>query len=292
MPTLPRSAGVLLHPTSLPGPFGVGDLGPIAHRWLDTLAAAQQSWWQILPLGPTGYGDSPYQSFSAFAGNINLLSPELLEKEGFIDGNWQNGLHFAEGFADFDRVAPWKMDLVRRAYANFGRDVTSAFTRDFTEYRQQQAYWLNDYATFMAIRDALGGATLGDWPADLRRRAHTALAAMEKELAGEIEIRRFGQYLFDRQWNHLKQAANAKGIRIIGDIPIFVSGDSSDVWSNPGAFLVDAEFAPIVVAGVPPDYFSEDGQHWGNPLYNWKTMHADGYRWWVRRVQRTLEQTD
>ena len=286
-PSFTRSSGVLLHPSSLPGPFGVGDLGPVAYRWVETLAAAKQSWWQILPLGPTGFGDSPYQSFSAFAGNVNLLSPELLEEDGLIGGGYRDGLNFLDGEADLDRVAPFKMALVREA---FGRANTRA--TEFAEYCKAQAIWLDTFAAFMAIRGAFGGATLADWPAEIRSRKPPALAALTGEFAGEIRLHMFGQFLFDRQWLALRAFAAEQGVRVIGDLPIFVAADSSDVWANPHQFLVDDQCSPLVVAGVPPDYFSEDGQHWGNPLYDWPAMAADGFAWWRARVRRCLEQAD
>jgi 4-alpha-glucanotransferase len=290
--SLLRSAGVLLHPSSLPGPFGIGDLGPAAFRWIETLAAAQQGWWQILPLGPTGSGDSPYQSFSAFAGNINLLSPELLERDGLVSARFWAGQSFAEGTVDYAQVIPFKDALLREAWANFRGGAAAQLQEEFAAFCQREAGWLDGFARFMAIRESLGGAGLAQWPEPLCRRDPTAIATVDTELADSILRLKFGQYLFDRQWSALKAFAHDTGIRIMGDVPIFVAADSADVWANPKQFLVDATCTPQVVAGVPPDYFSADGQHWGNPLYDWEAMAADGYAWWVARVRQCLKQVD
>jgi 4-alpha-glucanotransferase len=289
---LRRSSGILLHPTSLPGPFGIGDLGPAAYRWVETLAAMRQSWWQVLPLGPTGSGDSPYQSFSAFAGNINLLSPELLERDGLVSSSLWAGQQFPDDRVDFNRAAPFKKALLRAAWDAFRGGKAAAFKEDFSDYCRAQAGWLRGYATFMAIRESLGGASLPDWPADLLRRDPVALAAMEKPLAAEIAMHEFGQFLFDRQWASLRSYAAERRIGIIGDAPIFISADSADVWTDPDEYLLDAERRPKVVAGVPPDYFAENGQHWGNPIYDWDKMAANKYAWWTARLKRNLQQVD
>src|SRR6185312_7014733 len=198
---LPRSSGILLHPTSLPGPFGIGDLGPSAYRWIETLAAMRQRWWQVLPLGPTGAGDSPYQSFSAFAGNINLLSPELLERDGLVASSFWAGQQFADDRVDFDRVGPFKSALLRAAWDAFRGGRAPHLRGDFTAFEEAESPWLNGYATYMAIRESLGGRDLIEWPADLLHREPKALAAVEKPLAAEIAMHRFGQFLFDRQWS-------------------------------------------------------------------------------------------
>ena len=290
---LPRSSGVLLHPTSLPGPFGIGDLGPEAHRWVQTLASARQAWWQILPLGPVGSGDSPYQSFAALAGNTLLLSPELLVRDGLLRPTILDGLSFSADRVEFDRVRPFKAAVLREAWDQFHGGHGPAGMRDeFERYCRYHAGWLDDYALFMAVRESLGGASLTDWPADVLRREPAALASIERKLATEVMTHRFGQFLFDRQWSNLKRFANEHRVQIIGDAPIFVSGDSADVWADPELFLLDADRQPTAVAGVPPDYFSPTGQHWGNPLYDWDRMAATGYAWWVARVRRLLEQTD
>ncbi len=290
--TFARSAGLLLHPSSLPGPFGIGDLGPEAHRWVDTLAAAKQRWWQILPLGPTGYGNSPYQSFSAFAGNVNLLSPELLVRDGLLSDDFFAGHSFPADRVDYDHVRAAKGAMVREAWGRFKASPTPHLRAAFDEYHEREKGWLHDYALFTAVRDALGGTALSGWPADLRRRVPAAVAAMEKKLAGEVVIHAFAQFLFDRQWAGLRAFARSKGVRVIGDAPIFVSGDSADVWAHPELFLLNADGEASVVAGVPPDYFSEDGQLWGNPLYDWAAMERTGYAWWAARLRRQLAQVD
>ncbi len=296
MPTTkfaPRSSGVLVHPTSLPGPHGVGDLGPEAYRWVLTLEAMRQSWWQILPLGPTGAGNSPYQSFSAFAGSVTLLSPELLQRDGLLSGDFGAGQSFDPGRVDYDRVIPFKQAVLREAWGRFKGGVGGPSLRmEFDAYCAREADWLHDYASYAATRDALGGLALADWPRDLRERDPVAVAAIEAATADEIGGHRFGQFLFDRQWSALKEFAAARGVKVIGDAPIFVAMDSADVWANPGEYLLDADRQPIAVAGVPPDYFSPTGQHWGNPLYDWKAMEATGFAWWVARLKRNFRQVD
>ncbi|MEO2088862.1 MAG: 4-alpha-glucanotransferase [Gemmataceae bacterium] len=289
--TLLRSSGLLLHPSSLPGPFGIGDLGTSAYRWVDTLAAMKQSWWQILPLGPTGFGDSPYQSFSAFAGNVNLLSPELLVRDGLLAGTFFAGQSFPADHVDFERVTAAKLAMVREAWDRF-RGGAGHLRGEYEDYRHRQRAWLPDYALFMAIRETFGGKPLADWPEPIRTRHTDALAVLEQELADEVAVHTFGQFLFDRQWAALKASAHQKGVRILGDAPIFVAGDSADVWANPDQFLLDDHGKPTAVAGVPPDYFSEDGQLWGNPLYDWDRMEETGFAWWTARLRRNLEQVD
>jgi 4-alpha-glucanotransferase len=290
--TLPRSAGVLLHPSSLPGPFGIGDLGPAAVRWVETLAAMKQSWWQILPLGPTGFGDSPYQSFSAFAGNVNLLSPELLVRDGLLAHDFFAGQSFPDDHVDFDLVTAAKRWMVREAWGRFRAGYAGHLRGEFDAYRHRQRAWLADYALFMAVRDGFGGKALATWPEPVRTRHPDTLAVLEQEYTDEVLGHTFGQFLFDRQWSALKAFANEKGVRILGDAPIFVAGDSADVWANPHQFLLDEHGKPTAVAGVPPDYFSEDGQLWGNPLYDWDRMEETGYAWWIARLRRNLEQVD
>ena len=291
MPVLPRSSGVLLHPSSLPGPFGIGDLGPEAFRWVETLAAMKQHWWQILPLGPTGYGDSPYQSYSAFAGNINLLSPELLHRDGLLPADVLNGQSFPSDHVDYPKVSPFKTGLVRSAWDAYSTQQ-NPLRLEFERYCETEQAWLHDFALFMAIRVALGQAPLHDWPTDVRKREPVAIAAIEKQVHKEVLIVKFGQFLFDRQWKALKSFAKSKNVLLIGDAPIFVALDSADVWANPEQFLLDESGHPTVVAGVPPDYFSEDGQHWGNPLYDWAAMERTGYAWWVARLRRQFTQVD
>lgn len=287
-----RTSGILLHPTCLPGPFGIGDLGPMARRWIDTLAAMRQSWWQILPLGPVGSGDSPYQSFSAFAGNINLLSPELLERDGLVTSATWAGKWYPDERLDSGPVTELKSLILQTAWDHFRHAKYHDLRAPFEDYCARESAWLTDYSLFMALREANGNAAFTQWPADLVRREPAALAKASEKYRDAVERHRFGQFLFDRQWGQLKAYAHEKGVRIIGDIPIFVSADSADVWANPKLFLLDAKCEPTVVAGVPPDYFSQDGQHWGNPIYDWKAMQADGYAWWIARVRQTLKQVD
>lgn len=287
-----RSSGILLHPSSLPGPFGIGDLGPVAHRWIDTLAAAKQSWWQILPLGPTGLGDSPYMSFSAFAGNVNLLSPELLERDGLVTSAAWAGQSFPDHEVDFPKVAAFKAGLVKDSWEAFSAGNAAALRPLFSAYCAKEAGWLDDYALFVAIRERHYFAERTKWPKDILTRKPAALTAMKMDLDAEIRRHKFGQFLFDRQWAGLRAYAKEKGIGIIGDVPIFVAGDSADVWSNPTQFLLNPDGTQSVQAGVPPDYFSEDGQLWGNPIYDWAAMAKDKFRWWIARVKRTLSQVD
>lgn len=293
MPLIPRSAGVLLHPTSLPGPHGIGDLGPEAYRWIETLAAMKQSWWQILPLGPTGAGNSPYQAYSAFAGNIALLSPDLLADDDLADRDAISQHLLPADRVDFDRVLPLKRTMLRDAWSRFGRGRgPGELRREFDSYCEREAAWLHEYALFVAIHEALGGTGMASWPAEVRKREPKAVAAIEEKVAGEVKMHQFGQFLFDRQWGALRRFAREKKIKLIGDAPIFVSGDSSDVWAHPDQFLLDADGKPTVVAGVPPDYFSPTGQHWGNPLYNWDRMAETGFSWWVARLRRELAHVD
>ena len=283
----PRAAGVLLHPTSLPGP-GTGDLGPGAHRFVAWLAAARQSLWQLLPLVAVNEGGSPYNALSAFAGNPLLLSPEELVREGWIgeeDAAPPPGLP-AEGI-DFGAVLRWKEAVVAAAY----RRLTPERRAMLAEYRDREAAWLDDYALFRALRDAFGAPWTG-WPEALLRRDPAALAEAGRALAEEVGRHALAQLLFDRQWGALRSAASANGIRIVGDVPIFVAHDSADVWAHPGLFALDPGGSPTVVSGVPPDYFSATGQLWGNPLYRWEVMAKDGYRWWIERFRRTLSMVD
>jgi 4-alpha-glucanotransferase len=288
----PRGSGILLHPTSLPGPYGIGDLGPAAYGWIDTLVRAGQKWWQVLPLGPTGYGDSPYQCFSAFAGNPYLVSPDTLIQDGLIAAGDLAGLNFPEDRVDFGPVIKFKISLLERAWEHFKHGAAAQLKGPFESFCSEAAEWLDDYALFMALKDAHGGGTWLDWPLALKRRDDAALAKARAELAGAIQQHKFRQFLFFRAWRGLKTHANAQGVRLIGDIPIFVSSDSADVWAHPDIFLLDEQRRPVAVAGVPPDYFSKTGQLWGNPLYNWEMLKETGYDWWVSRFRATLAQVD
>ncbi|HKA06808.1 MAG TPA: 4-alpha-glucanotransferase [Gemmataceae bacterium] len=281
----PRSSGILLHPTSLPGPYGIGDLGAAAHAWVDTLARAKQTWWQVLPLGPTGFGNSPYQSFSTFAGNLNLISPDLLIRDGLVGREDVSRRSFPADHVDYSAVEPFKLGLVRRAWENYRGGRAGHWKAAFEAFVQAKRDWLDDYARFMALKDVHKGAPWYDWPAELRRRGAMAPA-------DAVDAYRFYQFLFFRQWDELRKHAHEKGIRLIGDVPIFVAPDSADVWANPNLYLLDKNLHPRVVAGVPPDYFSKTGQLWGNPHYDWEAMRKTGYAWWVARLKATLEFVD
>ena len=272
--TFPRAAGVLLHPTSLPGACGIGDLGPEAHRFADVLAAAGLKIWQVLPLGPTGYGDSPYQCFSAFAGN-----PLLVHVPG-CDGD------FPAHRVDFGRVIVTKRSALRHATDHFTP------TDDYRRFCEEQAWWLEDYALFMALKEAHGGVQWTEWEAGARQREPDALRTWREKLTAEIEHHRRTQHLFFLQWGALRQSCAVRGIQLMGDLPIYVAHDSADVWAAPGLFKLDEQGRPLVVAGVPPDYFSATGQLWGNPIYDWEAMRADGFQWWIRRMRAMFSHFD
>ena len=291
-----RSAGVLLHPTSLPSRYGIGDLGDSAYQFVDFLVAAKQQLWQLLPLGPTGYGDSPYQSFSTFAGNPLLISPDRLVAEGFLPAEAVADVPaFPAARVDFGPVIDYKRDLLRQAYEYF-QTAGAAGPRDaYQQFCANTAYWLDDFALFMALKEhhkEQEGGVWNLWPSAIAKRQVRAMKQWSNQLAGEIELHKFQQFLFYKQWLELKAYANERGIKIIGDIPIFVAYDSADVWSHPELFHLKKDGSPSVVAGVPPDYFSETGQRWGNPLYNWEKLAGENYSWWVRRVHMNLVQAD
>jgi 4-alpha-glucanotransferase len=287
-----RSAGLILHPTSLPGPYGIGDLGPAALAWVDALARAKQQWWQILPLGPTAYGDSPYQSFSAFGGNPYLVSPDALHEDGLIDAGDLQGVSFPAERVEFGPVIGFKIRVLARAWENFRRGRAAHLRSRFEEFIGKQQHWLQDYALFMALKDAHAGRGWQAWPRELRLREPAALTKAQNDLADSIGMCQFRQFLFFRQWHRLRQHARERGVRIIGDIPIFVAADSADVWANPHQFLLDAECRLRCVAGVPPDYFSATGQLWGNPLYDWPALERNGFAWWIARFQALLQLVD
>jgi 4-alpha-glucanotransferase len=288
-----RSSGILLHPTSLPGPYGIGDIGPRAHAWLDFLAETGCSLWQVLPLGPTGYGDSPYQCFSAFAGNPYLISPEELVKDGLLLTTDLADLpDFKPDKVDYGELIPWKLELLDLAYRRFTHTRRRRLLQDLAAFRQEQGAWLEDFALFMALKEAHQGASWTTWEAPLRDRQPEALAAARSQHAEAVERHAFRQFIFFRQWDALHQAARKRKIQIIGDIPIFVAHDSADVWAHPELFFLDAKGRPTVVAGVPPDYYSANGQLWGNPLYRWDVHQASGYAWWLERIRAVLRQVD
>jgi 4-alpha-glucanotransferase len=290
--TFTRSSGILLHPTSLSGPYGIGDIGPQAYRFLDWLASTGCRLWQVLPLGPTGYGDSPYQCFSAFAGNPYLISPELLVAEGLLtQEDLNDGPDFSVSRVDFGLFIPWKLNLLQKAFDRF-QSNPEHLREAFDYFCAEQASWLDDYSLFMALKEAHGGGAWNGWPEALRSRKKTAMNKARKKLAVSIMRQSFYQFLFFRQWHEVRVYAREKGIQIIGDIPIFVAYDSADVWSRPELFYLDDKGNPTVVAGVPPDLFSTTGQLWGNPLYNWEVHKTDGYKWWLTRVRASLETVD
>ncbi len=288
--SFPRSSGILLHPTSLPGRFGVGDLGDEAYRFVDFLAASGQSLWQVLPLGPTGFGDSPYQCFSAFAGNTLLVSPERLVQDGLLTGEDLAHTPILPSEAvDFGNVINFKNALLRQAFERFKQGAAQALRVEFESFSHQASSWLDDYALYRALKNAHDGRPWNEWEPKFTRRDTTALVNAQEHLSEEIDAQKFYQFLFFRQWGALKSYCHERGIKLVGDIPIFVARDSADVWMNPDQFKLDEAGNPLVVAGVPPDYFSSTGQYWGNPIYNWDRMLADGFRWWIERVRATLE---
>jgi len=290
--TFERSSGILLHPTSLAGPYGIGDLGSQAYRFVDWLSSARCSLWQVLPLGPTGYGDSPYQCFSAFAGNPYLISPDVLFKEGLLtQAELLDRPEFPASRVNFGLLIPWKLSLLQKAFQRY-QSAPKQFRQAFDYFRAENTAWLDDYALFMAVKEAYGGGAWNGWPEPLRQREKPALEQARKELSESIERYGFYQFLFFRQWNDLHGYVRERRIRIIGDIPIFVAYDSADVWSHPELFYLDERRNPTVVAGVPPDLFSATGQLWGNPLYKWEAHRQEGYDWWLRRVRATLQTVD
>jgi 4-alpha-glucanotransferase len=289
----PRCSGILLHPTSLPGRFGIGDLGDAAYQFVDFLAAAGQSYWQVLPLSPTGYGDSPYQTLSAFAGNPMLISPQRLVEVGHLSKADLEGVpYFPNDKVDFGPVIYHKTILLDRAFANFQARAPTGQRSAFARFCEEQAFWLDDFALFMALKGAHNLRPWHEWEPEAVTRDPRALARWRESLAKEIASQKYRQWQFFEQWLAAKRYANERGIRIIGDIPIFVSLDSADVWANTRLFHLDERLQPTVVSGVPPDYFSETGQLWGHPLYRWDVMAQAGYAWWITRVQMALTQAD
>ncbi|HVU10468.1 MAG TPA: 4-alpha-glucanotransferase [Phototrophicaceae bacterium] len=293
MDLFPRSSGILLHPTSLPGRYGIGDLGEWAYHFVDWLASAKQTIWQVLPLGPTGYGDSPYQTLSAFAGNALLVSLDKLVEEGWLSPEDVADVpSFPAEKVDFGWIIPYHDSLLNLAFKNFEVKATEAQKDELHAWAKDNTHWLDDYALFMALKEEHDGQPWVAWePEEALREPQAMVNALERHTA-RIEQYKFRQWLFARQWNAVKQYANSKQIRLIGDVPIFVAHDSADVWANRDLFHLDEAGNPTIVAGVPPDYFSETGQLWGNPHYNWQAMERDGYRWWIQRFKATLDQVD
>jgi len=292
----PRAGGILLHPTVFPGRYGIGDLGDAAYRFVDFLVDSKQSLWQILPLGPTGYGDSPYQCFSAYAGNPLLISPDRLLRNGYLPAQAVRDVpSFPTHKVDFGPVIEYKHRLLATAYTHFQAHGAQAQQTAFDEFCAAQAQWLDDFALFMALKTHHmhhRGGIWNTWPREIAFRETAALEHWSQKLAKQVSLHKFQQFLFFQQWLDLKVYANQQGIQIVGDVPIFIAFDSADVWANREMFFLDENGDPTHVAGVPPDYFSKTGQRWGNPLYRWQRMGKDGYSWWVDRLRMAFTQVD
>ena len=285
---LPRNSGILLHPTSLPGRFGIGDLGDNAYGFADFLAGARQHLWQMLPLGPTGYGNSPYQCLSAFAGNPTIISLDGLVADGLLDpASLANLPEFSRTAVDFDAVAWFKTPVLRKSFDFFVQQSDPELHRQFASFCEQNAFWLEDFSLFMALKEAHSLTSWNTWDDEIRRREPSSVARWKARLEREVRFHQYEQFIFFKQWSQLRKYCAERGIRLIGDIPIFVALDSAEVWAHPEIFFLDDAGRPTVVAGVPPDYFSKTGQLWGNPLYRWDIMAEDGYRWWIDRFRAT-----
>lgn len=289
-----RDSGIILHPTSLPSPYGMGDIGPQARLFADTLVEAGQNLWQILPLGPTSYGDSPYQSPSTFAGNPMLISFDDLVDAGLLSRDVLDAFpDFPQGTIEYGPVLQERQKVLGIVCQNFDKNASPEIKKRYTSFCRKQSYWLNDYALFMAIKEAHGGGSFTGWPSELIRREEKALKSAKRNYAKSVKRIKIQQFLFADQWARLKQYCNERDIQIIGDVPIFVAHDSADVWASPELFYVDASTGRLKVqAGVPPDYFSATGQLWGNPLYDWDYHKAHGFEWWQRRLKKCFELVD
>jgi 4-alpha-glucanotransferase len=289
----PRSSGILLHPTSLPGRYGIGDLGHAARQFADFLQAAGQRIWQVLPINPTGYGDSPYQSFSAFAGNPLLISLEELRDHGYImPEDLENSPEFPAGEVDFERVIPFRLGLLRKAAERFTSVASTEDQQLFEQFCKANALWLEEFALFMAAKEAHRMVSWTDWDAGLARREPSKIQEWRGRLIKGIEAHRYWQFEFHRQWCALQAYCHERGICIMGDVPIYVAHDSADVWSHPDLFHLDEDGRPTRQAGVPPDYFSATGQLWGNPIYRWDSIRETGYQWWIDRFRAALAMFD
>jgi 4-alpha-glucanotransferase len=289
----PRASGILLHPTSFPSRHGIGDLGTEAYQFVDFLAASGQQLWQVLPLGPTGYGDSPYLSFSAMAGNPLLINPEQLRDNGLLTDADLDGSPEFPLQVDFGWVIHTKIPLLRKAFENFRAGASADQYQAFEGFCQAKADWLDDYALFRSIKDRHDGASWHTWDSSIAQRKPDALDHWRQQLTEEIFFHKFLQFEFFRQWTALKNYANQKGIQVIGDLPIYVAHDSAEVWAHPELFCLDEETGlPALMAGVPPDYFSATGQLWGNPIYNWERMEKENFKWWTERFQAMLDCVD
>jgi len=283
-----RTSGILLHPTSLPGKYGIGSLGQQAFKFVDFLENAGQKLWQVLPMGHTGYGDSPYQCFSIYAGNPILIDLECLMNEGLLHVNdLPKGFHLPDDKVEFGNVIDFKKAALNIAYLNFLK--SNKAKNDYQAFVAKNDFWLQDYALFIAIKESLGGMPWWDWQKNLKFRNTSTLGTFVIENQEKINFHKFVQYIFSKQWQSVKEYANNKGISIVGDIPLYVAHDSADVWSNYQVFRFDQHRNPTGVAGVPPDYFSSTGQLWGNPLYDWDYMKKNGFKWWINRIKATIE---
>ncbi|MFP4365350.1 MAG: 4-alpha-glucanotransferase [Spirochaetia bacterium] len=288
-----RASGILLHPTSLPGKYGIGDMGKQAYKFVDFLVKSRQKLWQLCPLGPTGYGDSPYQCFSAMAGNPLLISLEDLVLAGIVsEDDLTLPQKFPEEEVDYGPVIGFKYTVLRKAYANFKKKAYSLIHTKFTNFCDHHSAWLEDYTLFMALKNYFNGKPWSRWDDDIRLREPEAIERYKKELEDEIMFHKFLQYIFYDQWLQLRAYANRNYVKLIGDIPIFVSFDSSDAWANPEIFQFNEDRRPIKVAGVPPDYFSATGQLWGNPVYDWDKLEETGFAWWIENIKSKLELYD
>ncbi|MBI4429551.1 MAG: 4-alpha-glucanotransferase [Ignavibacteriales bacterium] len=288
-----RSSGILLHPTSLPGNYGIGDLGAAAYHFVDWLVVAGQKIWQMLPVGPVGMGNSPYMSFSAFAGSPLLVDLDDLAARGWLDKtDLEKGRSFSRNRVDYPAVIQFRQELLERAANGFCRLGTADDKSEFESFCDANAHWLEEYGLFMAFHDKFGGSPWNLWEKEVARRYAKAIRKRISDLRDSIQMHKFIQWSFGRQWKSLKKYANDRQVKLIGDIPIFVAHNSADVWSNPESYYLDNTMHPNVVAGVPPDYFSRTGQRWGNPLYRWDVMKKNGYAWWVERFRAMFQLFD
>lgn len=287
-----RQQGILMPISSIPSAYGIGTFGEASFRFVDFLKKAGQTLWQILPLGPTGYGDSPYQSFSTFAGNPYYIDPEYLIRDGLLTKEECDACDFGDDarYVDYEKIYHGRFGLLRKAFKRGFKKIKKQ--EEYAAFVKQNAYWLEDYALYMAVKDSFGGVCFTQWDEDIRLRKKSALTEYRKKLKEEIDFYQFQQYLFLSQWKALKRYANESGIEIVGDIPIYVAFDSADTWANPELFQMDDKGYPTEVAGCPPDYFSETGQLWGNPLYDWEYHKKTGYDWWMRRFAHCYELYD
>ena len=288
-----RASGILLHPTSLPGKYGIGELGHAAYEFINFLRDSSQRLWQIMPLGPTGYGDSPYACFSAFAGNHLLISLDKLVEEGLLNSSdLDDTPDFSHDKIDYGPVIEYRLRILRKSFDVFTKNNDAHRKAEFEQFCTQHADWLEDYALFMALKESNRGASWNTWGWELATRQPDTLDRWRRRLEKPMLAHKYFQYLFFKQWAAVKQYANDNGIKIIGDIPIFVAYDSADVWANPGLFHLNEAGEPTLVAGVPPDYFSKTGQLWGNPLYRWDAVAETGYAWWIKRISACLSLVD